>query len=145
MTFQQQAKEAIRTGGGRVTPQRELLLDLLATLDHDVDAEYLYRLASTHDPNLSLPTVYRTLHTLEAAQVITSHYVSSDHERRLYRISDTAEVFHFTCRRCGRVSRLQTGLIEQLRTELRTQLGAEVSGLCLCASGLCAACQEEDE
>lgn len=143
MTFEQRAKEAIRASGGRITTQRELLLDLLAEYDHDVDAEYLYRLASKRDPDLSLPTVYRTLHTLEAAQVIVSHYVSSDHERKVYRVNNNEDIFHFTCRRCGRVTTFHSQLVGQLKQELSTQLGAEVLTLCMCAGGLCADCQEE--
>ena len=63
MTFQERAREAIRANGGRITPQRDLLLDVLAASQHDIDADQLHQLASDHDPNLSLPTVYRILNT----------------------------------------------------------------------------------
>lgn len=144
MTFQQQAKDAIRASGGRITPQRELLLDLLAGAAGDLDAETLHRLASQQDPSISLPTVYRTLNTLEAAEVLTAHYVSSDHERRTYRVSMAGEsVFHFTCRRCGKTTAFQSATIDQVQQELSTRLGAHVTAMCLCASGLCAACLKE--
>lgn len=144
MTFQQQASIAIRASGGRITSQRELLLDLLADLDNDIDAEHLHLLASKHDPTLSLPTVYRTLHTLETARIITSHYVSSDHERKVYRPNNNDDVFHFTCQRCGRVTAFHSELIARLKQELSTQLVAEVRTLCMCAGGLCQDCREEE-
>lgn len=146
MTFQQQATEAIRTSGGRMTAQRELLLDLLATTATDIDVETLHQLASQQDAGISLPTVYRTLNTLEQAGLITPLYVSKDHERRVYRIKGNAEktsTFHFTCRNCGQVIAFQSDLIAQIRTELTTQLGADISTLCMCAGGLCADCREE--
>lgn len=145
MTFQERAADAIRASGGRITNQRELLLDLLANIETDVDAETLYQLASERDPDISLPTVYRTLHTLETAQIIASHYVSSDHERKVYRPNTHEDVFHFTCRHCGQVTSIQSNLIEQLRQDVSTQLGADVLTLCLCASGLCADCRREEK
>lgn len=145
MTFQERAFAAIRASGGRITSQRELLLDLLAHLETDIDAEQLHRLASTHDPNISLPTVYRTLHTLEAAHIVTSQYVSSDHERKVYRVHSHDDAFHFTCRRCGRVLAFQSDLVDQLKADLTAQFGAEVLTLCMCAGGLCANCREYEE
>ncbi len=143
MTFQEQAKEAIRASGGRITGQRELLLDLIATHD-EIDAESLHQLASQQDAAISLPTVYRTLHTLEDAHVITSRYLSSDHDRKVYRIQAELDLtFNFTCRRCGRVIPFQSRLVEQAKRELSAQLGAEVLTLCMCAGGLCPDCREE--
>lgn len=143
MTFQEQASDAIRASGGRMTTQREILLDLLADIDDDINAEHLYQLATERDPAISLPTVYRTLHTLEDTEIIASHYVSSDHERKVYRINTETDVFHFTCRKCGRVSTFQSDLIKQLKQELSTQLAAEVATVCMCAGGLCADCRKE--
>lgn len=145
MTFQEQAKEAIRTSGGRITSQRELLLDVLAHVEGDIDAEALHQQASEHDPNLSLPTVYRTLHTLEAAHIIQSRYVSRDHERKVYRIHKHEDTFHFTCRRCGRLIPYQSELVTRLKQELSTTIGGDVLTLCMCASGLCADCREEEQ
>lgn len=145
MSFQQQAKQALRASGGRITSQRELLLDLLAAVEDDIDAEHLFQLAGKHDPTISLPTIYRTLNALEAAHLIISRYVSSDHQRKMYRIrANDDDVFHYTCRRCGRVIPFQSTLVEQLKCELSTQLGAEISTFCMCAGGLCADCREEE-
>lgn len=145
MTFEQQAKQAIRASGGRITSQRELLLDLLSAVDGEIDAEHLFQLAVEHDPAISLPTIYRTLNTLEAARLITSHYVSSDHQRKSYRLmANDDDVFHFTCHQCGKVIAFRSTLIDQLRCELSTQLGAEISTLCMCAGGLCADCRKEE-
>lgn len=141
MTFQDRAKDAIRASGGRITGQRELLLDLLASSDDGIDADQLYRLASERDPNISLPTIYRTLHTLEDAHIIESRYASRDHERKVYALG-IVDVVTFTCRRCGRVYPVQIESLRWIKHELSEQLGAEISSLCMCASGLCADCRE---
>lgn len=143
MDFQQQSKAAIRASGGRMTSQRELLIDLLAARNDEIDAETLHQLASQQDPNLNLATVYRTLHTLESAHVITSHYVSTDHERKVYRINTKQDVFHFTCRRCGRMTAFNSPLVGQIKAALAAELGAAELTLCMCAGGLCTECQAE--
>ncbi|MAU13345.1 MAG: hypothetical protein CL607_26235 [Anaerolineaceae bacterium] len=143
MTFQQQARDAIRDSGGRITPQREILFDLLSHVEEDIDADGLYRLAAQQDPNISLPTVYRTLNTLEDAEVIASQYVSTDHERKVYRVNDKKDVFHFTCSRCGKVTQVTSHLVDKLRQELGSQIGADVLTVCMCAGGLCEDCRKE--
>ncbi|MBK9121715.1 MAG: transcriptional repressor [Chloroflexi bacterium] len=141
MTFQDRAKEAIRASGGRITGQRELLLDLLAGSDDGIDADQLFRLASERDPNISLPTVYRTLHTLEDAHVIESRYASRDHDRKVYALG-VIDVVNFTCRRCGHVYPVQLDSLTWIKHQLSDQLGAEIASVCMCASGLCADCRE---
>jgi ferrous iron transport protein A len=146
MSFQERARDAIRANGGRITPQRDLLLDVLAENTHDIDADRLHQLASAHDPNLSLPTVYRILNTLESAGVITSRYLSSQHDRKVYRIpaADDAGTFHFTCSGCGRLIPFQSDVVEQLKANLSDRLAVDVQTLCMCAGGLCADCQKGD-
>lgn len=144
MTFQERAVEAIRASGGRITSQRELLLDLVATAHEDIDAESLYTQAAASDPNISLPTVYRILHTLESARLISSYHKSSDHERKVYRVVTATGAFHFTCRDCGRVIPFTSERVEQLKHEISTQLDADVAALCLCVGGLCADCRDKE-
>jgi Fur family ferric uptake transcriptional regulator len=144
MTFQQRAKEAIHKSGGRMTSQRTLLIDLLAGLNEDVSAEHLFQLAVEDDPSISLPTIYRTLNTLETAHLITSQYVSRDHDRKIYRVKAKADHrLHFTCRQCGQVIPFQSDVIEQLKHDLMVQFDVDVSTICTCAGGLCADCREE--
>jgi Fur family ferric uptake transcriptional regulator len=144
MIFQELAKEAIRANGGRVTPQRELLLNVLADAETDVDAETLHQLASVQDAHISLPTVYRILNMLEQAGVVSSRYLSSQHERKVYRVPvrDDAGTFHFTCSRCGQTLPFNPDFVQQIKTQLATQTGADVQTLCMCAGGLCADCQK---
>lgn len=146
MTFQQKAKEAIRASGGRITNQREIILDLLAHAQDALDADSLYHSAIEFDPNISLPTIYRTLNTLESAQIIRSQYTSSDHDRKTYTVNNDNEAyaFHFTCRKCGQVTTFHSSLVAQLKNELSASLHAEIATLCMCAGGLCADCQQEE-
>jgi len=145
MTFQDAAKEAIRASGGRITNQREILLDLIADIDRDIDAEQLHQQAIQYDPNISVPTVYRTLHTLEEAELLQARYVSNDHDRKVYFIDSSEDVCHFTCQRCGKRITFTPLLLDQLKQDIRGQLAVELRTLCMCASGLCAECSLKEE
>ena len=61
----QETSKRLRLQGGRMTPQRRLILQILETLTSHPTAEELYYLAHQQDPTLNLSTVYRTLRWLE--------------------------------------------------------------------------------
>ncbi|MFW5708830.1 MAG: Fur family transcriptional regulator [Chloroflexota bacterium] len=143
MSFQEKAVEAIRASGGRITAQRQIVLDLLAGANEDIDAEHLHNLAIQHDPGISLPTIYRTLRVLETAKLISPRYVSTDHDRKMYRVTDETIAAHFTCRNCGSVIAFRSDLIGSLKQEMMSALNVDIATLCICAGGLCEDCQEE--
>lgn len=141
MTFIEKASEAIRAAGGRMTPQRQMLIELLADATQHVDAETLYQLAREHDPGINLTTVYRTLDALEAKGLIRQHYISPEHDRKYY--SPAVEVYHFTCRKCRRVLTFTSEFVTQLKHQLETDLHVQSLNACVCVDGLCSDCQAE--
>ncbi len=143
--FREQSIEAIRKAGGRMTAQRQLVIDLLETLDGQLDAEALYQLAHARDSHLSIATVYRTLSTLEAAGLIQQRYHSRSHERRYYERTSTVPAYHFTCRACHKVIAFHSDLIQELEARLADALGLSVFGACVCLDGLCPECQKKAE
>ncbi len=142
MPFVERASETIRAAGGRMTPQRQLILELLAEAPERLDAEALYQQAQQQDQSINLATVYRTLNTLEAAGLVRQQYISPQHDRKYYTL--TAETYHFTCRRCHKVIAFQTDAIEQLKQRLQADLQVEALNICICVEGICADCQVEE-
>ena len=142
MSFLEEASEAIRKAGGRMTAQRQLIIDLLGTSAEHLDAEGLYRLAHRQDEGVSLATVYRTLNTLEEAGLVQQHYLSYDHDRKFYEPLDVGEHYHFTCRNCHKVIEFRSELVDDMKKKLETELGIEVQHACLCFDGLCPDCRD---
>lgn len=140
----EQASEAIHRAGGRMTTQRQIIIDLLENVDGQLDAEALYALARQRDPSISIATVYRTMHVLEAAGIVQPRYLSPDHERRYYEPADTAEQYHFTCRVCRRVISFKSELIRKLKQELAEELSLDVLNACVCVDGVCPACRAKE-
>lgn len=143
MTFLADAQQAIKDARGRMTEQRRLIVELLAQTTEQFDAEKLYLTAREQNDGVSLATVYRTLNILEAHGLIAPYYVSRDHERKYYELSNRDEYYHFTCRNCRQVIPFQSDRIQALKAALEQDLGIEVMHACVCFDGLCANCRED--
>lgn len=142
--FQELANEAIRLAGGRITAQRQLLIELLDTTEISLDAEALYHLARQRDQSINLATVYRTLHILEDAGIIQRRYLSQDHERNYYEPAHLEAEYHFTCRACKQVIAFGAEYVRTLQRQLEKDFGVVVTNACVCFSGLCPDCQKQE-
>lgn len=140
MDFTEQASQAIRAAGGRFTPQRRLIVELLADSTGHLDADGLHWLAHQRDQSISLATVYRTLNTLEQAGLVAQRYFSPGHEKKYYEPLTAHEHYHFTCRACGQVVEFDAPLVETIRQEVAARLGILVDHACMCLEGLCQSC-----
>lgn len=139
MSFRDKAASAIREAGGRMTAQREQIIDLLAHSSQRLDAESIYDVMRGQDASISLATVYRTLSALEAAGLLRQHYISKDHERKYYETA--ADAYPFTCRECRTSISFQSDHIAALKQELQTRYGLADVHICTCVDGICPACQ----
>ena len=139
MSFSEKAADAIREAGGRMTAQRQHILDLLEGTSERLDAEGLFEQARQRDPAISLATVYRTLSTLESVGLIRQQYISKDHERKYY--EPVSDAYYFTCRECHRVIGFQSEHIAALKQELQERYGLGDIHVCTCVDGLCPSCQ----
>lgn len=141
--FSEQASRAIRSMGGRMTAQRQLVIDLLENNNGECDAETLYHLAHAEDNSLSIATVYRTLSILETARLVQLRYRSREHDRRYYELISTEPTYHFTCRICHKVLPFHSELVHELEQRLATELDLVVLDACVCLDGLCQDCREK--
>ena len=139
MSFSEKAADAIREAGGRMTAQRQHIIDLLGSASERLDAEGLFEQARVLDPAISLATVYRTLSRLESVGLIRQTYISKEHERKYY--EPVAESYYFTCRECHRVIGFRSDHIAQLKHELQARFGLGDINVCTCVDGICPSCQ----
>jgi len=138
-----EAHGLLRSQGKRITGPRALLLQLIQASAGHLDAEELYRRAKKQDARLNLATVYRTLNLLKSAGLIEPSYLTHDHRHEHYESKPTAEHYHFTCVRCGRVIEFESPRVEQLRREVKEKLDVEFTHGCLCFEGYCATCRRK--
>lgn len=84
----------------RMTKQRRLIYEILASTKSHPTAEWIYNEARKTMPAISLGTVYRNLQVLAAEnQIIELNYGKGQSRFDAH----TAPHYHFVCERCGAV------------------------------------------
>ena len=140
MTTHAETLAALRISGHRITPQRQIVLDVVENSGEHLDAEAIYRRAQAQDPAISLATVYRTLAVLKNQGLIEQRYLTREHAREHYELAGAPEHSHFTCVGCHQVIECKSPRVAQLRAEVRRDLGLRVTNACLCLEGYCPDC-----
>ena len=142
-TLIDESEALLRERGFKVTPQRTLLLQVLAGQTAYLDADEIYRLAHDQDASISLATVYRTLNLFADLDIIEHRYVEPDHRREVFRLSEGPEQHYLTCIRCGSRTLIHADLLNRMVSELVRRKGVSVTSACACFTGYCPACTEE--
>ena len=92
--------------GTRLTPQRQLIWDLLHQSEEHLTAEQIRARLAGRLPGLNLPTVYRTLVFLRHAGLVQELHLGEGPVR--YEATETDERHpHLVCRGCGRIEHLE--------------------------------------
>jgi Fur family ferric uptake transcriptional regulator len=134
------AETLLRERGFKVTPQRTLLLQVLAAQKNHLDADEIYQLAHAQDASISLATVYRTLNLFAELGLVDHRYVEPEHRRELFRLADGPEQHYLTCVHCGARVLIHTDLLNRMANELVRREGVSVTSACACFTGYCPDC-----
>ena len=133
-------QDALRASGRRLTPQRRLILQVLAESMGHLDADALYERVKARDPDVSLATVYRTLAVLQEVGLVQEYRLGQDHGH--YETVRDEPHYHFACLRCGKVIEFDTPLVAQVEQELCEREGVRITSTQLHISGHCAECRD---
>ena len=140
MTTHTDTLAELRASGHRITPQRQIVLEVVENSAEHLDTEAVYQRAHEKDRNISLATVYRTLAILKDEGLIEQRYLARDHAREHYEPVGAPEHYHFTCLDCHQVIEFQSPRVNQMRAELEAELGLLILQACLCLEGYCQSC-----
>jgi Fe2+ or Zn2+ uptake regulation protein len=139
-----EATATARAGGGRMTPQRRLILQTLNELGGHPTADEICAAARQHEISLNSSTVYRTLAWLEDAGLVDHCHLDAGPDNRHSERFDPVtaiEHHHFVCTACGRVIEFESSRVEIIKQEFAGQHGAEVERSALTLYGLCPGCR----
>jgi Fe2+ or Zn2+ uptake regulation protein len=139
------AAERIHSQGGRMTPQRRLILATLESLSDHPTAEQIYAEASIADPKLNLSTVYRTLRWLSDEGLVSAQRFEGQQRQERFDLEQADEHHHFVCSSCGRVMEFAEPALVSIRGKWARRLRACVNSVTLVLSGECEACRSERE
>jgi Fe2+ or Zn2+ uptake regulation protein len=140
-SFAVEVKEILSCRGGRMTPQRRLILEALeANQAEHLTAEELYEKLKSKSPSLHLSTVYRTLRLLEAEGMIGSRWFEKDRGQERFDMGQTVDHHHFVCKRCGQVVEFETPFSQMIEAQFENEYGCTVESISIHLSGLCQNC-----
>lgn len=131
--------DALRRGGHRLTPQRQLILRVLEGAGHHLSAEDICQQVQRVYPGMSLSTVYRTLELLVRLGLVLEARLGSD--RRVYELAgEEGEHCHLICRVCGAVEHPDDLDLRALRERLAAETRYAHIAVDLVATGICPRC-----
>lgn len=131
----------LRASGYRLTPQRQLVLEAIATLGHATPDEIIAQVRKVAS-GVNLSTVYRTLDLLEELALVTHAHLS--HGAPTYHVADDAEHVHLVCRECGSVSEVSPDVVASTVSRLAADHGFEADVHHFAVFGRCAACRKRN-
>ncbi len=128
----------LRARGLRWTPQRGVLVEVLAGIDGHVTGAELIERTRRIDPTTTPSTVYRTLDVLEEIGLVSHSHGREG--RQEFHVNPGPDHGHLVCSTCGGGWELAAGEVRPLAEELRKRRGFEVAVDHLTVEGQCAAC-----
>ena len=129
----------LRSAKKRITPQRRLVLGILADADGHLDAHDIYERGRSQDARLSLSTVYRTLAVLKETGVIRELHLDQDHHH--YELDGKDEHSHLVCLSCGRVIEVDSEPFAEAAAAVGDTHGFEIASAQVELAGYCASCR----
>lgn len=129
----EEAIDAVRRGGMRLSTARRLVLEALFAAEGPVSAVHLARVLLIDESS-----VYRNLEVLERHGLI--RHVHLGHGPGLYVLVGRDEVEYLYCHRCAEVTAASPGRLDAVRREIRREFGYETRFTHFAIVGLCEPC-----
>jgi Fur family ferric uptake transcriptional regulator len=134
--------EELRSRGYRVTPQRQLVLEAVARLDHATPEAIAASVQQTVK-GVNISTIYRTLDLLDSLGLVTHTHLN--HGAPTYHLASDAGHVHLVCQGCGKIDEAERDMITPLTQALDNKHGFETNVSHLTIFGRCAECRSKSD
>lgn len=131
-------KTDLRQRGYRLTPQRQLVLEAVDTLEHATPDDILCEVRRTAS-GVNISTVYRTLELLEELGLVSHAHLG--HGAPSYHLADRHHHIHLVCRDCADVIEADLSVVAEFTEKLRADFGFETDMKHFAIFGRCAGCE----
>ncbi|MFE0422540.1 Fur family transcriptional regulator [Streptomyces sp. NPDC058953] len=132
----------LRKRGYRLTPQRQLVLEAVDTLEHATPDGILCEVRKTAS-GVNISTVYRTLELLEELGLVSHAHLG--HGAPTYHLADRHHHLHLVCRDCTEVIEADVGVATGFTAKLRRDFGFDTDLKHFAIFGRCSSCSEAKE
>ena len=132
----------LRARGYRITPQREMVVDIIAHADRHMSAEEIFAELQTRTQATNITTVYRTLDMLWEEGFACRNDLSEG--KIAYATYKHGTHIHLVCRQCNDIIDADPEMLDPLGDELRQQHHFEADLQHISIFGVCADCVEKE-
>ncbi len=127
----EQFKKLLKENGLRVTKQRLLVLEAIASCPEEhLTAEEIFDLVKAGYPEIGLATVYRTIQMLNELHLIDRINFDDGFVRyemgNAHGLGQKHHHHHLICMKCGRVISFRDDLLEELESKITDTVGFHV-------------------
>ncbi|MEV6758721.1 transcriptional repressor [Streptomyces sp. NPDC051214] len=130
-------KSDLRQRGYRLTPQRQLVLEAVDTLEHATPDDILSEVRKTAS-GVNISTVYRTLELLEELGLVSHAHLG--HGAPTYHLADRHHHLHLVCRDCTNVIEADVSVAAEFTAKLRETFGFDTDLKHFAIFGRCENC-----
>lgn len=142
MTCTMHLTQELRKRGFRMTPQRQIILQILHDANGHLSPVDIFNKASRSIPGLTEATVYRTLEFLAQNGMIHSAQNSSGH--LVYEIAGHKH-HHLLCQNCSKNIEVEHAVLQKIYEQLEADSGFLLNTSHMTFLGLCPDCQNIPE
>lgn len=140
-------KNRLQAGQHKMTPQRKIVLQVF--LDHPgehLSAEEVHDILRSHDLDIGLATVYRSLELLHEIHILQKMDFGDGRSR--YEVKDTNaeghQHHHLICLKCGKVTEFSDDMLEELEQNIMDKCQFKILDHQVKFFGYCRECANKD-
>ena len=137
-------KNQLNERGLRFTPQRLKILQIFQSLPKGEhwSAEELHTKLVEQDENISMSTVYRTLHVMTGMGILRELELAEDHKHYELNTSSSEHHHHLICVHCNQTIEFTEDIIDYIGGKQANSMGYSLLDCQLNLYGVCADCQK---
>lgn len=125
----------------KVTPQREIIYEILANTDQHPSVDMVYKVARERFSNISFDTVNRTLNTF--VDIGVAFVVEGGGEVRRFDAGLSPHQ-HFKCIKCKKIIDFNSDMLDNIGPPVELDQGYEILNSVIYFEGICRNCNQKN-
>jgi len=140
-------KNQLNEFGLRFTPQRLKILKIFQALPRGEhwSAEELHTQLVEQKENISMSTVYRTLHVMTNMGILRELELAEEHKHYELNRSSAEHHHHLDCLHCNQTTEFTEEIIDYIGSKQANSLGYQLLDCQLNLYGICETCQKNSQ
>jgi len=129
----------LREQGYRITPQREIIVEIMAHCGKHMSAEEVMKKARKKTKSMNIATVYRTLDLLVENGLASR--IDLDNGKTAYATGEHGPHIHLVCKHCGSITEISERDISTFLEKIEKRYNFDCRPYHFSIHGLCSNCK----